>query len=214
MLALVVPAWRAGGQEPTSDETRSRGEWEVAPFVGYAQNSPVGTSWGVTPDRDHLFLGVHLATPVLRLGRVVLSYAPNVTPFVRLTNNPRYRDMSGPDGGPPIRVLDGRGPVYGAGLAPLGLQLRVPLHDRLAVQAGGAAGGLWFTRAVPHGNARAFNYTLEWGGALALRLRERSGLQVGYKFHHLSNYYSASSNPGVDGHVFYAGYSFRMSLPR
>ncbi|HEX5829765.1 MAG TPA: acyloxyacyl hydrolase [Gemmatimonadaceae bacterium] len=109
----------------------------------------------MTPDRDHLFVGVHLATPVLRLGEVTLSYAPNVVPLVVLTNNPRSESRPRGDGLPPQVTEVGRGPAIGA-----------------------------------------------------------HAVQIGYKFHHLSNLYTAPANPGVDAHVFHAGFQWSTRTPR
>ena len=86
---LVLLAGRAAVGQADDVATSGYGTWTIAPFLGYAQHSPVGTAWGTTPDRDHFFLGVHLTAPVLRLGPATLSYAPNVVPLVVLTNNPR-----------------------------------------------------------------------------------------------------------------------------
>jgi hypothetical protein len=39
-------------------------------------------------------------------------------------------------------------------------------------------------------------------------------VRAGYKYHHLSNAYTAPLNPGVDGHVLHAGYQWAVRLPR
>ncbi len=43
------------------------------------------------------------------------------------------------------------------------------------------------------------------------RRSARTSLRLGYKFHHLSNNYTAEKNPGLDGHVFMVGVSFNAS---
>ena len=54
--------------------------------------------------------------------------------------------------------------------------------------------------------ARAFNYTFEVGGGVLWRIRPRDSLRIGYKFHHLSNLFTAPQNPGIDGAVFLLGF--------
>jgi len=62
---------------------------------------------------------------------------------------------------------------------------------------------------VPVPAASATNVTLEWGAELAWRTRTGRALKLGYKFHHLSNVYTAVENPGVDAHVLTVGYGWR-----
>ena len=205
---VLTPIGHALGQENREPGVTAPAAWRVSPYIGVARNSPAGTSWGVTPDRDHLFVGVHLATPVLRVGPATLSYAPNLVPLVVVSDNPRTRSVSGTQGRPPGTVVTGRGAVVGAGFSPLGLQLGLRPAGRVGVFAAGAVGGLWFTRPVPAPNTRRFNYSFEWGGGVDVRLDERRAVQLGYKFHRLSNLYTAPTNPGLDANVFYAGFSW------
>ena len=211
-LALLFGA-TAQAQTPDSAVAR-RGTWTITPFVGAARHSPVGSRWGVTPDRSHLFLGVHFAAPVLRLGPATLSYAPNVVPLLVLTNNPRYGTVPGGADGEPQVVEVGRGAVLGTGFSPLGLQLGIRVHRRIEVYGASALGGLWFAREVPVADARQFNYSLEWGGGVHVRTAARQAVQLGYKFHHLSNLYTARVNSGVDANLFYVGLQWQARLPR
>jgi hypothetical protein len=208
-LALLAGRVVAGQDRGTAEP--AYGTWTIAPFLGYAQHSPVGRSWGVTPDRDHLFLGVHLTAPVLRLGPATLAYAPNLVPVVVLTNNPRYQTVTRPGGGGTAWVPSDRGPVVGAGLSPAGLQVSLRAARRLEFYGAGAVGALWFADAVPVREARRFNYTFEWGGGVTYHLGARRAVQVGYKFHHLSNLYTAPANPGVDANLVYAGLQWTTS---
>jgi lipid A 3-O-deacylase PagL len=177
---------------------------EVGPYVGVARHSLVGTHLGVTPDRDHLFLGVHAALNVVRRPRWTLGYAPEVVPLLLVSNNPKYRRF--PDGaGGQIVIEDGRGPVAGFAISPLGVEAQVRLGARWRGYTAGAAGLVWFTREVPVAYARAFNYAFEVGGGVLWRYSPRQSLRLGYKFHHLSNGFTAPQNPGIDGAVFLVG---------
>jgi len=188
------------------------GTWMFAPFVGGGVNSPVGYNWGITPDRDHLFVGLHMATPVLRFNRLTLLYAPNWVPFIIVSNNPRYETVT--SSGVPRKVESRRGPVYGTGLVPFGLQLETPLSRRVALYSMAGIGGAWFSDVMPQDGAKRFNFSIEFGGGAYVQTRRRHATVIGYKFHHFSNMYTARENPGLDGHVFYLGMRWLKRLPR
>jgi hypothetical protein len=213
-LALLAAAARAGAQ--ASDPPPAGGAWEVVPFFARGQHSPAGRSWGLTPDRNHWLIGAQFATPVLRAGPVTLAYAPNVVPLFVLSNNPRYGTVvvNTPRGPVSARAETGRGPVYGYAVMPFGLRLSARVRPGLDAFAAGGVGGVRFARDVPVEGARRANVTLEWGGGVVARAGARRRVLAGYKFHHLSNAYSAGRNPGVDADLFYAGLGWLLRAPR
>jgi hypothetical protein len=198
---VAMPSAQTMGGEDEMPQPR----WEVGPYVGVARHSLVGTHLGVTPDRNHLFLGVHVTAHVVRSPRWTLSYAPEVVPLLLVSNNPTYRYFPLADGAR-IAVEDGRGPVAGFAVSPIGVEAQTRLAPRWRAYVAGAAGGVWFTREVPTAYSRAFNYTFEVGGGLLWQYRPGESLRVGYKFHHLSNLFTAPDNPGIDGAVFLVGF--------
>jgi hypothetical protein len=161
--------------------------------------------WGLTPDRDHVLIGLHATIPLFRGERWMFAYAPEAIPLIVVSNNPTYVRTSGLRGTPREVVEVGRAPVAGAGIAPIGLELQVEANRRLSVYSAGTMGGLWFTRHIPVADARSFNFTFDFGGGVLVNLGARTRLRVGYKFHHLSNAKTAPSNPGVDAKVFLIG---------
>ena len=218
-LVIIVPVVAASAVATLSaqvtggqDDSR-RPRWEVGPYVGVARHSLVGTHLGVVPDRNHLFIGLHATADLFRAGRWTLGYAPEVVPLLLVSNNPKYRHFQDSGGGE-ITVEDGTGPVAGFALSPIGIEARIRLTSRWRAYTAGAAGGVWFTREVPTSYSRAFNYTFEVGGGLIWQYRSRESLRVGYKFHHLSNLYTAPSNPGIDGAVFLLGFERAIGSPR
>jgi hypothetical protein len=96
--------------------------------------------------------------------------------------------------------------VWGVGFVPLGLEGQVRVSHRWQVYAAGGIGIAQFTRPVPVGNARAYNYTAEYGGGVLWEYRCGAWLQGGFKFHHLSNLNTAPQNPGLDANVFHLGW--------
>ncbi len=197
LLAALLAPDTVESQESTSLD------WTAVTMIGIARHSPVGSEWGIAADRDHLFVTVQLETSIVRVGPARVLFTPQLTPLVRLKHS-RSATSTEP----------AHGTAYAAGFAPFGLALQLPLGDRIHAFGGGAVGALWFDRPVPVPAARAFNITIEWGGGIDVPVGEVQRLRLGYKFHHLSNVYSALENPGVDGHVFYAGWKLRLSAPR
>jgi len=179
--------------------------WSLTPYFGLSRHSPVGTHLGLTPDRHHLLLGIHATVTLVEGARWAFSYAPEVVPLFVLSNNPTYVRAQ-PAGTDVLGVVEsGSSLVTGVAVSPIGLETRVRLTRRVAVYGAGAMGGIWFTREVPVLDSRSFNFTFEFGGGLQWRLSSRNWLRAGYKFHHLSNAYTAPNNPGVDAEMFLVG---------
>ena len=204
-LSAALAGARLAAQTADGHDDSWPPRWELGPYVGVARHSLVGTHLGVTPDRNHLLIGVHITVNIVGSRRWTLRYAPEVVPLLLISNNPKYRQVLQADGGH-ITVEDGRGSVAGFAISPIGLEAQSRLTSRWRAYTAGAAGGVWFTREVPTAYSRAFNYTFEVGGGLVWQYRSRESLRLGYKFHHLSNLYTAPDNPGIDGAVFLLGF--------
>jgi hypothetical protein len=59
------------------------------------------------------------------------------------------------------------------------------------------------------GTAQQFNFTAQFGGGLQLLSPgRRTALDVGYKYHHISNANLDRTNPGMASHMFFVGVSF------
>jgi len=93
--------------------------------------------------------------------------------------------------------------TYGAGAYPLGLRLTFrdgrPLRPFLA----GQTGALYFSEAVPDSRGRQLNFAAGIGAGLQVSLPRHSTLTIGYRYHHLSNGFRGSINPGIDANVLY-----------
>lgn len=194
----------------SSDSLRSSyGVWDIVPFLGYAQHSPVGRYWGQTPDVGHRMLGVQLSTRILQLDRVSLAYAPNVVPLLLLTGVPTsvgnvchtvfgHRECQ--------QQYQNRKSVLGLTVSPLGLSATTAMGAKSNLIVGAAAGMGFFPHNVPVPNSRQVNVVLEWGGAFTYDISRIHALELGYKFHHISNAYTSEHNPGVDANLFFLGW--------
>jgi hypothetical protein len=85
-------------------------------------------------------------------------------------------------------IHETRESVYGAGAAPIGFKLN-------------------FRQQVPVAGASQFNFTYDFSGGIQIVNSNRRSFTIGYKYHHISNGYTATFNPGVDIQMIYAGFS-------
>lgn len=203
-FSLFAFAPVSSAQENRSPESGDRyyGAW-----IGVSPDSPVGSQLGVTPDRRLLLIGVRAQWVLESFGPLSFAAVSDLIPVAALSNNPKYRTekMNLPDGtSVKLKVQTGRSTVYGAGISPVGVQLSLSASRGISIFGACAVGALWFTRDTPVPDSRRFNITFEYGGGIEFS-RVRHSVLLGYKFHHLSNVYSAPMNPGVDGNVFYVG---------
>ena len=204
VASVMVPrAALAQAESPTSGPPFT---WTAGMSFGTSQHAAAGRIWGLTKDREHYIAGIHADVPWRVHERWTLAWAPGLTPLLVLTKNPYYR-LVRPDGREQYRwIEDGRGPVAGFGMTPIGLQVDVTARRRFQPYAAGAVGSIWFTRDTPSAYTRRFNFVAEFGGGFRFRTTERHWLRVGYKFYHFSNARTAPQNPGVDAHVVYVGF--------
>jgi len=108
----------------------------------------------------------------------------------------------------PGRVRRGSSTLYGAGLSPLGFKVIFGQQSWIKPFVAASVGFLYFEDDVPVPRSSRLNFTPELGLGVQFFLAPKRAVTLGYKFHHMSNANSGRSNPGMDSHVFYAGFSF------
>jgi len=108
----------------------------------------------------------------------------------------------------PDRIRRGRSTIYGAGLSPLGFKINFAQESWIKPFVATSVGFLYFVDDVPVPRSSRFNFTPEIGLGVQFFLTPKNAMTLGYKFHHMSNANTGRSNPGMDSHVIYAGFSF------
>jgi hypothetical protein len=98
--------------------------------------------------------------------------------------------------------------IYGVGFAPVVWRWNFPPRPRWSAFGELSMGGLWTNHPIPEDTNRV-NFTAHWGGGVRLRPRGAHALLLAYRFQHFSNGNQLGSNPGVNSHVFLAGWSHR-----
>ena len=182
--------------------TRGRG-----PAIGFTIGGAVATnsSAGTPIDRQFFELAVNAGWTLAGGRNVALEYVPAVIPVAITTHDANYQYVPNTCTSDACAVSLGGGTsivtyhtVYGAGIAPLGLDLDLLRQSPVSIIIGADGGMLWFTRAVPQNDAAKFNFTADGRAALQFRTGRHSALRVGYAYHHTSNAHSAGANPGLN----------------
>jgi hypothetical protein len=179
---------------------------ETSAPAGYALakgTNEFGLWAGGSPDSSRIFGNTEdrkLVLFALRYGRILaawdwvsLEYTLDIFPAALVFE--------------PDRVRRGSSTIYGAGLSPLGLKFNFG-QSWIQPFVATSVGFLYFEDDVPVPDSSRFNFTPEIGLGLQFFLAPKRALTVGYKLHHMSNAYTSRSNPGMDSHVFYMGFSF------
>lgn len=97
--------------------------------------------------------------------------------------------------------------AYGAGVTPLGLQLDFANGSKVHPFVHVNGGLLWFNKSVPIEDAGKLALVGEAGGGIRIFTSERRAVNIGVRFHHISNGDRAGSNRGLNQFVIYAGFS-------
>lgn len=98
--------------------------------------------------------------------------------------------------------------IYGVGFSPVVWRWNFVPKPRWSAFAELAMGGMYTSDPIPEDTGRA-NFTAHWGGGVRLPARGGHALVLAYRFQHFSNGNQLGSNPGVNSHVFLAGWSLR-----
>ena len=196
-------------QTPDTPET---GDNEFGAWGGGSFDSP--TLIGTAEDARLAIAALRYARVVVAGNGLALKYTIDAVPVAVLS----YQSFIAVPNGPPVfnyRIEQSRKSAYGAGLAPIGLQLNFARRRRVQPFMGGSLGFLYFGEPVPDNRSRIFpderggqfNYTADFGGGVQVFTSSRRALTFGYKYHHISNNFRAPVNPGFDSNLFYAGFS-------
>ena len=98
--------------------------------------------------------------------------------------------------------------TIGEGISPVGFQWNFLPRRKLQPVVLGHGGYMYSTQPIPDGASGSFNFTFDFGVGLELyRTRTRS-VRIDYRYHHISDHYTTSENPGIDNGLFTLTYSF------
>ncbi|HKU78043.1 MAG TPA: acyloxyacyl hydrolase [Pyrinomonadaceae bacterium] len=186
------------------------------PFTLKQGDNEWGFWAGGSPKASTIFGGLHedeaddrkFFVAALRYGRTLaandslaLQYTLDVVPVAVATGTIVSRTVT--PGGTTFR----RETAYGAGFTPLGLQLDFANGSKVHPYAHVNGGFLYFNKSVPIEDAGRFAWVGEAGGGVRIFTSDRRAVNIGVRFHHISNGDRQGSNRGLNQFVIYAGFS-------
>ena len=98
--------------------------------------------------------------------------------------------------------------VFAQGFSPVGFQYGFRPGHRLQPLLTSTAGYIFSTTPIPVANAGSFNFMFDVGAGLEWFWTRNQSVQFEYRYHHISNHFTADANPGIDNGVFKLTYAF------
>jgi hypothetical protein len=96
---------------------------------------------------------------------------------------------------------------YGVGGSPIGAQVNFVHYHHIEPFLTSGGGFLYFNHRM-FGTTQQFNFTAQLAGGVQLfTSSRRTAIDLGYKYHHISNANLANQNPGLDSHMLFIGLS-------
>jgi hypothetical protein len=96
---------------------------------------------------------------------------------------------------------------YGIGGSPIGAQVNFVRYRHIEPFLTSGGGFLYFNHRM-FGTTQQFNFTAQLGGGVQLfTSSRRTAIDLGYKYHHISNANLGNQNPGLDSHMLFVGLS-------
>jgi hypothetical protein len=96
---------------------------------------------------------------------------------------------------------------YGIGGSPIGAQVNLVHYRHVEPFLTSGGGFLYFNHRM-FGTTQQFNFTAQLGGGVQLfTSSRRTAIDLGYKYHHISNANLGNQNPGLDSHMLFIGLS-------
>jgi hypothetical protein len=201
----AYPGTPKAGAQGTPGRSLDLGTVELGIYTGYSRDNP--TLMGRTTQRPFFEFNVQYARVVTTGDDWALKYAAEIIP-VAIIRQPQQGFVVNGGKSVPVDLPGSKQKIYGAGLTPLGLQMNFRRGYMLQPFINGAAGVLFFTDQVPVADSSKFNFTLSLGAGVEIWYREDQSISLGYKYHHISNGYTARRNPGLDSNLFYVGWAW------
>lgn len=208
LSGLILLAPSAARAQFQGDGQMRAGSRYVGMWFGGSWTKKIGPAFSSIPTQPYAILAARSEYVLESKGRLALSFFMEAMPAIVVQDVPHYHVVETwqPPNGPMRRrkIWDSRGPVYGIGVTPVGMQYYVALSPKVRAFMNMSGGLSWFTRDMPVPDSKQINFLGDIGGGLRIA-RGTGGFIVGMKFHHMSNANQGHQNPGIDGNVVYAG---------
>ena len=205
-LALIVffaaPSFAQNSDNPFVLE---RGDNEFGFWGGFSPAATTifgGLHEDEAEDRKFFIAALHYGRTLAANDHLALQYTADIVPAAFATGTIVSRTTN-PSG---VTTFQ-RETAYGAGVTPLGLQLDFANGAKVHPFVHVNGGLLYFNKSVPIEDAGQFAWVGEAGGGVRIFTSERRAVNIGVRFHHISNGDRQGSNRGLNQFIIYAGFS-------
>jgi len=205
-LALIVffaaPSFAQNSDNPFVLE---RGDNEFGFWGGFSPAATTifgGLHEDEAEDRKFFIAALHYGRTLAANDHLALQYTADIVPAAFATGTIVSRTTS-PSG---VTTFQ-RETAYGVGVTPLGLQLDFANGAKVHPFVHVNGGLLYFNKSVPIEDAGQFAWVGEAGGGVRIFTSERRAVNIGVRFHHISNGDRQGSNRGLNQFIIYAGFS-------
>lgn len=143
-----------------------------------------------------------------------LRYYIDINPLIIVNYRQRRLVQTSPT---TTATVGERKTVYGVGIVPLGLQFNWRNSKKYQPFIAGGMGVALFNEKFPDNRStlepdrigNRFQIMPEFGAGVEIRQSERKSYFIGYKYHHMSNGYTAPLNVGYNTNMVYGGMYFQ-----
>ena len=187
VMLAAIPAFAQGDYSYKKD---------VGAAFGFSPDSYTGII-GVTDGQQYYEASINFGYVFRQNDDYAWKYKVSLIPFALVRGNEATLLLR------PSRT------VYAGGAEPIGLQLNFRNHRKLQPFLSATGGFLYFTEQVPVTDSSQYNFTCSLGGGVEI-FSGRHSVVVGYRYHHISNGFTATHNPGIDSQVISVGFLFKM----
>jgi lipid A 3-O-deacylase PagL len=202
VLCASVPVFAQTDDNPF---LLKRGDNEFGFWAGFSPKATTifeGLRDDEAEDRKFFIAALRYGRTLAANNSLALQYTIDAVPVAVATGVIVSRTIS-PTGVETFR----RETAYGAGLTPIGLQLDFANGAKVHPYVHVNGGFLYFNKEVPIEDSGHFAFVGEAGGGVRIFTSERRAVNIGVRFHHISNGDTSGSNRGLNQFVIYAGFS-------
>jgi len=205
IVILIFVSAPAFAQSDDNPFLLKRGDNEWGFWAGFSPKATTifeGLRADEAADRKFFIAALRYGRTLAANNSVALQYTIDAVPVAVATGVIVARTTS-PTGVDTFR----RETAYGAGLTPIGLQLDFANGSKVHPFVHVNGGFLYFNKEVPIEDSGHFAFVGEAGGGVRIFTSERRAVNIGVRFHHISNGDTSGSNRGLNQFVIYAGFS-------
>jgi hypothetical protein len=205
IVILIFVSAPAFAQSDDNPFLLKRGDNEWGFWAGFSPKATTifeGLREDEAADRKFFIAALRYGRTLAANNSVALQYTIDAVPVAVATGVIVARSTS-PTGVDTFR----RETAYGAGLTPIGLQLDFANGSKVHPFVHVNGGFLYFNKELPIEDSGHFAFVGEAGGGVRIFTSERRAVNIGVRFHHISNGDTSGSNRGLNQFVIYAGFS-------